>query len=140
MAKFLTTAYKSKIIILKLDDDLLQRQIFLLTFIELMEMMFSYYKETCEVLIYYPKIGGRTEMLYKKTIGNLFHANIDVHRKMFIAEFPRDGVICIIKLQSHFANMTSSDKIRYDRIFQQISHKGGESAIIYIKIFQNAQD
>ena len=31
------------------------------------------------------------------------------------------------------------DKIRYNRTFQQITHKGGESAINYIKRFQNAQ-
>ena len=34
--------------------------------------------------------------------------------------------------------MTFADKSRYDRIFQQVTHKGGESAINYIKIFQNA--
>ena len=31
-----------------------------------------------------------------------------------------------------------SDKSRYDRNFQQVTHKGGEYAINYIKIFQNA--
>ena len=36
--------------------------------------------------------------------------------------------------------MDFSDKSRYDRIFQQVTHKGGESEINYIKIFQNAQD
>ena len=35
--------------------------------------------------------------------------------------------------------MTFADKSRYDRTFQQVTHKGGESAINYIKIFQNAQ-
>ena len=35
--------------------------------------------------------------------------------------------------------MTFADKARYDRIFQQVRHKGGESAINYIKILQNAQ-
>ena len=34
--------------------------------------------------------------------------------------------------------MTFAEKIRYDRIFQQVTHKGGESAMNYIKIFQNA--
>ena len=34
--------------------------------------------------------------------------------------------------------MTFSDKNRYDRTFQQVTHKGGESAIKYIKRFQNA--
>ena len=33
--------------------------------------------------------------------------------------------------------MTFSDKIRYDRTFQQVTHKGGGSAINYIKKFQN---
>ena len=35
--------------------------------------------------------------------------------------------------------MNFSDKSRYDKIFQQITHKGGESEMNYIKIFQNAQ-
>ena len=43
------------------------------------------------------------------------------------------------KLQSHCANMTFADKSRYDRTFQQVTHKGGESSINYIKRFQNAQ-
>ena len=34
--------------------------------------------------------------------------------------------------------MTFADKSRYDRTFQQVTHKGGESSIDYIKIFQNA--
>ena len=35
--------------------------------------------------------------------------------------------------------MNFSDKSRYDRTFQQVTHKGGESAINYIKRFHNAQ-
>ena len=33
--------------------------------------------------------------------------------------------------------MTFSDKSRYDRIFQKVTHEGGESAMNYIKRFQN---
>ena len=36
--------------------------------------------------------------------------------------------------------MTFADKSRYDSTFQQVTHKGGESAINYIKRFQNAQE
>ena len=36
--------------------------------------------------------------------------------------------------------MNFSDKSRYDRIFQQVTQRGGESAMNYIKIFQNTQD
>ena len=35
--------------------------------------------------------------------------------------------------------MTFADKSRYDRTFQQVTHKGEGSAINYIKRFQNAQ-
>ena len=35
--------------------------------------------------------------------------------------------------------MSFSGKSRYDRTFQQVTHKGGESSLNYIKIFQNAQ-
>ena len=65
------------------------------------------------------------------------HANIDVHIRRLIAEFPKDGIKCIDKLQSHCANMTFSEKSRYDSNFQQVTHKGGEYAINYIKRFQN---
>ena len=34
--------------------------------------------------------------------------------------------------------MTFADKSRYARNFQQVTHKGGESAIKYVKRFQNA--
>ena len=34
--------------------------------------------------------------------------------------------------------MNFADKSRYDMTFKQVTHKGGESATNYIKIFQNA--
>ena len=82
------TAYKSKIINLKLDKDQIQCRIYFLTFIESLEMIFSQYKETCGVLLDYPKI-------VKKSIRNILHVNIDVHCERFIAELPGDGVKCI---------------------------------------------
>ena len=66
------------------------------------------------------------------------HANIDVHIRRLISEFPKDGIKCIEKLQSHCANITFADKSRHARTFQEVTQKGGESAISYIKRFQNA--
>ena len=61
-------------------------------------MIFSHYKKTCEVLLDYPKIGGENiKEFSKKAIGNLLHANIDVHSRRLIAEFPGDGIKCIEK-------------------------------------------
>ena len=65
--------------------------------------------------------------------------NIDVHSRRLIDEFPGYGIKSIEKLQSHCANMTFSDKSRYDITFHKVTHKGEESAIKYIKRFQNAQ-
>ena len=53
--KLLTTAYKSKIIKFKLDEDPIQRRIYFLAFIDSLDMIFSKYRETCEVFPYYPK-------------------------------------------------------------------------------------
>ena len=69
---------------------------------------------------------------FLKAIGNILHSNIDVHSRRLIAEFPGYGVKFISKIQSHFAKMDFSDKSNYDRIFQQGTHKGGESAKNYI--------
>ena len=51
MAKFLTTAYNSNIIEFKMDEDPLQLRIYFLTFIYSLDMIFSQYKETGEVLL-----------------------------------------------------------------------------------------
>ena len=48
-----------------------------------------------------------------------------------------DGIKCIEKLQLHCANMTFADKRRYERTFKQVTNKGGESEINYIKRFRN---
>ena len=55
-----------------------------------------------------------------------------------IAEFPKYGIKCFEKLQSHSANMTFVDKSRHDRTFQQVIQKGGESAMNYIERLHNA--
>ena len=64
-------------------------------------MIFSQYRETCEVLLDYPKIGGDDviEDYAKKNIRNLLHANSGVHSRRLIAEFPKYGIKCIETLQ-----------------------------------------
>ena len=48
-----------------------------------------------------------------------------------------DGIKCVEKLQSHCANINFAEKIRYDGAIQQATHKRVESAMNYIKRFQN---
>ena len=97
----LTTAYKSKITRFEIDEDPLQRRIYFLTFVEFLEMIFSQYTETCEVLLDDPKIGGDDiiEDDAKNAIRNILHANISAHSRRLISEFPKDGIKCIKKLQ-----------------------------------------
>ena len=56
-----------------------------------------------------------------------------------ISELLGDGVKCIPKLQSNCANIIFADKSRYDRIFQKVTHKGGDSEMNYTRRFQNTQ-
>ena len=95
-----------------MDEDQIQSQIYFLTFVESLEMIFSQYKETCEVLIDYPKIVGvNIKSFSKKAIRNLLHENIDLNSRRLIAEFPGDRIKCIEKLQAHFANMNFLTKV-----------------------------
>ena len=77
-----------------MDEDPLQRRIYFLTFIDSLDIIFSQYRETCQVLLDYPKIGGDNviENDAKKAIRNLLHANIDVQSRRMISEFRKDGV------------------------------------------------
>ena len=108
-----------------MDEDPLQRRIYFLTFIDSLDMIFSQYREACEVLLDYLKIGEDDviEDYAKKAIRKLLHANIDVHSRRLIDEFPKYGIKCIEILQSYCANMTFADKSRYDRNFLQVTHK-----------------
>ena len=67
------------------------------------------------------------------------YADIDVHGIRSITDFPENGVKCISKRQSHCPNMTFSEKGRYDSLFQKVTHKGGLSAMNYIKRSHNEQ-
>ena len=93
MAKLLTTAFKSKIIGFKMDDDPLQLRICFLTFVESLEMIFYQYVETCEVLLYNPKMGGEDiKSFAKKSIRNILRSNIDVHSRIVFAVVPGYGI------------------------------------------------
>ena len=61
-------------------------------FIDSLDMILSQYRKTCEVLLDYRKIGGDDviEDYAKKAIRNLLHANIYVHSRRLIAEFPKN--------------------------------------------------
>ena len=67
--------------------------------------------------------GGDVKYYAKQAIRNRLHANSCVNSRRLIAEFPEDGIKCMEKLQSHCTNMTFADKSRYDRTFQQVTHK-----------------
>ena len=77
-----------------MDEDPLQRRIYFLVFVESLDMIFSQYKETCEVLLDYPKIGGNDiiDDYAKKSIKKFLHADIDVHSRRLIDEFQKDGI------------------------------------------------
>ena len=104
-------------------------------------MIFLQYKEIYMVLVDYPTIVGEDIKYYvKKAIRNLLHENINVYSRRLIDEFPGYLVKCISKLQSHYAKMTFSENIRYDRLSQQVTHKEGELAMKHIKRFKISQD
>ena len=71
----------------------------------------------------------------KKSTRNLLHAYIDAHSQRIIDECPGYEVQAISIFQSQCANMTFADQSRYNIMLQQVMHKGGDSAINYIKIF-----
>ena len=74
---------------------------------ESIEIILSQYMENCELLIYYPTIGGEYKKGHvKKAIINLLHSNIDVHSRMLIDKFIGYGVKCASKVQYICANMT----------------------------------
>ena len=107
-ANFLTTAYKPKTLKLKLDEDPLHCRIHFLTFIESLEMIYSQYKETCEVIHYHTTIrGGDIEDYVNKATRNLLHENIYVHSRRLIAKITGDGVGS--RVRPKFSDSSSSE-------------------------------
>ena len=65
-----------------MDQDPFQRRIYFLTFVELLDMIFSFYTEICEIIIDDPKIGeDDIKDDAKRSIRNISHANIDLHKE-----------------------------------------------------------
>ena len=64
-----------------MDEDPLQRRIYFLTFIDSLDIIFSQYRETCEVLLDYLKIGGDDFIEYyvKKRLSESFCMLILMH-------------------------------------------------------------
>ena len=56
----------------KMDEDPLQRRIYFLAFIDSLDMIFSQYRETCEIFLDYPKIGGDDVEDYAKRLSEIF--------------------------------------------------------------------
>ena len=80
------------------------------------------------LLMYYPYIGGEYLPYYtKKVTWNLLRAYIYANTQILIDEYPEDGVQAISRLKSKCANMNFSNQSRYNRLFQQVIHKGGDS-------------
>ena len=59
----------------------------------------------------------------KKFAWNRLYAYINAQNQILIDEYTGDGVQAITILKSQCANMNFSDKIRYNRLFQQVIHK-----------------
>ena len=60
-----------------MDEDPLQHRIYFLTFIDSHDMIFSQYRETCEFLLDYPKIGGDDVLsIMQKSISVFIGTNI----------------------------------------------------------------
>ena len=100
-------------------------------------MIFSQYRETCEILLDYPKRGGGNVKDYEKqAIIKLLHANSDDHSRRLIAEFPKYGIKCLEKLQSHCANMNFSVKVGMIELSSRLHIKEGNQRSIILKGFK----
>ena len=90
------------------------------------------------MLLDYPKIGGDDVIgdYAKKAIRNLLHAQIDVQSRRLIAKFPKDGIKCIDKLQSHCANMTFADKVDMTGPFNKLHIKEGNLQLTTSRCFK----
>ena len=92
------------------------------------------------MLIEHPSIIGEDLPYYSNKVTlNFLHAYIDENSQRLIYEYPGDGLQAITRLKYQCANVNFYENIRYNITFQQVVHKGGESEINYINIFQNAK-
>ena len=79
------------------------------------------------MLMEYPSIRGENLPDYaNKDTCNLLHVYIDAHNQGSIYKYTGDGLQAITILKYQNEKMTFSEKIRHNRLFQKVLHKGGE--------------
>ena len=84
-------------------------------------------------LMYYTSIRGEELQYYSKNATwNILYAYIDAHSQRLFYEHPGDGVQSISILVSQCENMTFSDQIRCNIIFNKLVNKVEESSINFI--------
>ena len=91
------------------------------------------------IMDYLSIIGEYSPDYGKNATWKLFRAYIDKHSQILIGEYPGDLVQAISRLKYQCAYMTFSCQITYNRLFQQVIHKGVESEIDYIERIENAK-
>ena len=101
-------------------------------------MIFLQYRETCEVLLDYPKIGGDDviEDYAKKAIRNILHDNIDVHSRRLIAEFPKYGIKCIENCNHIVQTRLLQIKVDMTVISNRLHIKEGNQLSIILRGFK----
>ena len=75
-------------------------------------------------------------IMKKRLSEKLLHSNIDVHSRRLIADFPKDGIKCIERLQSHCANMTFADKVYMIELSNRLHIKEGKLKSITLRGFK----
>ena len=70
----------------------------------------------------------------KQATWKLLCAYIDTHSQSLIDYYSEGGVQAITRFQSQCTNKNFSGNSRYNRLFQQMVHKVGDSEINYINI------
>ena len=75
----------------------------------------------------YPIKGGEDiQYISKESIRNILNANIDVHSRRLIAEFPAYGIKRTEKFQSNCANITFAEKVDMTGFFSKSHIKEGD--------------
>ena len=92
------------------------------------------------LLIDYPSIRGEDFKEYaKQSTWGLLNSYIYIPSQGLIHEYPGGRVQAVTILQYQCSKITLSENSRYNRLFQQVVQKVGESEINYINRFENTK-
>jgi hypothetical protein len=140
-AKLQKACYTSKLKMLRMDENPLQKRVNFNNFCTSFGIILSQFVQTSSVFDHQYQLqeGAEVHDYVSSALYNVLYGYVDAACQKLMMEHLGDGIESLKCLKQQCAIITFADKQRFDQIFRQCGHRTGETTNGYMKRFHAAK-